>query len=119
MGRKNLIYNFKPLIAGDMTQAILTGAVTDISQFDIVTYDFSWSGGQVTNGNISIQYSRDGVTWTTLDFGSLIGLNSSSGNHTLIIDEVGFQFVRPVFTRTNVASSGLLDIAVFCTTRGA
>lgn len=119
MGRKNLVYNFKPLVDGDLSQATLTGTLTDVSQFDTVTYDFSWSGGQSSNGTIGIQYSRDNVTWTALDFGTTISLGAVSGTHSLVITEIGFQYVRPYYIRTNGSATGLLNISLFATNKGA
>ncbi len=119
MSRKNLIYNFKPIVNGDMTQSSLTGSATDISQFDTVTYDFLWSGGQSSNGTIGVQYSRDNINWYNLDFGTTISLGTVSGDHNLVITEVGFQYARPYYTQTNGSATGLLNVTIFCTTKGA
>ena len=119
MSRKNLIYDFKPLTAGDMSQASLVGLQTDVSAFDSITYNVTWTGGQTTNGIIGVQYSKDGLTWYLLDFGATIALNTDSDSHRLVITEVGFKFTRPVYTRTNGSATGTLDISIFCTTKGA
>lgn len=122
MGRKNLVYNFKPIEAGDMTLASITGKETDVAQMDSVTYEFSWSGGNTQNGDISVEYSRDTKepkTWKALDFGATIDTNGASGAHRLIITEIGFQFVRPVYDRTNVAATGTMEVSLFATNKGA
>lgn len=122
MGRKNLIYNFKPLVSGDMSSTSLTGAVTDVSQFDTITYDFQWTGGQTTNGSIGIQYSRDLYeprVWRDINFGSTVTTDGASGGNQFIINEIGFQFTRPIYTRTNGSASGALNIAITATNKGA
>lgn len=102
-----------------MSSATLTGNQTEVAQFDTVTYEASWSGGQANNGDISIEYSRDGLTWKTLDFAATISATAASGTHTLVINEVGFKFTRPVYTRTNGSATGTINFVIFCTTKGA
>lgn len=117
--RKNIIYNFKPIVAGNMASASLTGLQTDVSQFDSVTYEFAWTGGQVTNGNIGIQYSKDGQNWVDLDFTAIVTTDGASGDHRLIITEIGFQFTRPIYTRTNAGATGTLNVSIFASNKGA
>lgn len=119
MSRKNLVYDFKPLVGGDMSQASLLGTQTDVSQYDTVTYEVKWTGGQATNGNIGLEYSKDGSVWNDLDFATTIASDGASGNHQLIINEIGFKYLRPKYTRTNGSASGALNFGLFCTVKGA
>lgn len=119
MGRKNLVYDYKPINAEDMSQASITGQQSDVSQYDVVTYEVSWSGGQVTNGNIEIEYSKDGQVWKTLPLDGTPALNTASDTHLIIITEIGFKYLRPKYTRTNALASGSLTVGIFQTNKGA
>lgn len=122
MGRKNIVYDYKPIKGADMSQASIEGEPSNVAQFDTVTYEFSWSGGQSTNGNIGIEYTRDQQepkAWKELDFGAVIDTNGSEGTHRLIITEVGFEFTRPKYSRTNAGASGTMEVSVFATNKGA
>ena len=119
MSRKNIVYNFKPLVDGDMSLASMTGEISTVSQFDTVTYEATWTGGQATNGTIDIEYSKDGLIWHNLDFGATIGTIGASDTHRMVIIEIGFKFTRPKYTRTNISASGVINFSVFCTNKGA
>lgn len=120
MGRKHVIYDYRAIVDGDMSQASITGDVTTVGQLDVVTYNVEWSGAQATNGNLTIEFSNDkGATWKTLSFGSVPALDTAADHHELIIQAVGFDLLRPVYTRTNVSASGTLNVRVFGTTKGA
>lgn len=122
MGRKNIVYDFHAIDSGDMTQATVTGKESIVAQMDTVTYEFQWSGGQATNGDLSIEYSRDEKeprVWKPLQFGVTINTDGASGTHQLIITEVGFKYTRPAYTQTNLSSTGIINCSVFATNRGA
>ena len=119
MGRKNIVYNYKPIVAGDMSDGSITGDKSTVAQYDTVTYKFKWSGGQATNGDIGVEYSDDEVNWDDLEFGTTITLDGASGSHRLIINEVGFKFTRPKYTRTNGSATGALEVSEFATNKGA
>lgn len=120
MGRKHIIYDYRTITDGAMSSASITGEVTTVGQLDTVTYNVEWSGGQATNGNIEVQFSNDkGATWKALNFGTAIPLNTAADHHELIIQAVGFDLLRAVYTRTNGSASGTLNVRVFGTTTGA
>jgi hypothetical protein len=125
MSRKQQIQPYQAIDAGNLSDASITGQETVVFQTDVVEYLVTWSGGQATNGNIKIQASHDNSkatpasSWFDLDFGSTISLDGASGNHQLIISQVSFAKVRPVYTRTNGSASGSLNINLIATTKGA
>lgn len=119
MGRKQQIQPFKSVTNGNLSSATIVGIETIVAQTDVVQYDVEWTGASLTSGDISIEATLDGVVWFLLDFGSTISLAGASGNHQLIIKQVSFVKTRPVFTRTNPAASGTINITVFATTVGA
>lgn len=116
--RKNLVKDFKAINAQTMTAASIVGAETVINQHDTVNYVFSWSGGNTTNGNIGVEASLDGVTWFALDFGSTINTDGAAGTHQLIIETIGFNLTRPIYTRTNAAATGTLTAELFASNKG-
>lgn len=119
MSRKNIVYDYKPIIAGDMSSVSLVGEPSTVAQFDTVTYEFKWSGGFTTNGDIGIEYSRDSESWEDLDFGAVISLDGATGAHRLIINEIGFKFTRPKYDRSNASATGTMAVSVFATNKGA
>lgn len=102
-----------------MSQASIIGDTTHVAQHDTVTYHTAWSGGQLTNGDLTIEASLDGETWETLDFGATMSLDGASDADRAIINEVGFSYVRPVYTRTNALATGTLNVSVFASNKGA
>jgi hypothetical protein len=118
MSRKNIIYDFRPIVAGDLSLASINGTPTTVAQHDTVTYKLKWFGGQVTNGNLSIESSDDLVTWSPLDFGATINTDGATGEHRFIINEIGFKYLRPVYTRTNAGATGALEASVFASNKG-
>lgn len=120
MGRKNQIRPFLLIKDGDLSQAIISGKESVVSQTDVVNILAVWTGGQATNGNIVVEvWSSDATGWVALDFGAVIALDTASGNHQLIIQQVSFEKVRVNYVRTNGSASGTLQISIFATTVGA
>lgn len=122
MGRKNIVYDFKPVVDQDMSQALIIGKESTVAQFDSVTYEFSWEGGQAINGDLAIEYTRDEnepKTWKELDFGTIVNTNGASDTHRFIITEVGFKYTRPKYTRQDAGAAGTLNVSVFATNKGA
>ena len=119
MGRKNLVKDFVSINAGALSNASLKGVSTVLNQFDILSYIFTWTGGQTTNGDIGIEASLDNITWFPLDFSVTMSLNAVSGNHQLLIKDVAFSYARPFYTRTNGSASGTLTVELFSTNKGA
>lgn len=105
---------------GDLSSATITGNETHVGQTDVVQFAAVWTGGQATNGDLTIEaWINESTGWLTLEFGATISLDGASGNHQLIIQQVSFKKVRPVYTRTNGSATGTLEIAIFATSVGA
>lgn len=119
MGRKLALKDYPSILAGDMSLASIVGPSSSVSQFDTLSYTFTWSGGQLTNGTIGIQYSLDGFIWHDLDFATIILLSAASGDHQLLITETPFSFARPVYTRTNGSATGTLKVELSANSKGA
>jgi hypothetical protein len=120
MGRKTQIEPYLTIGSGDLSLTTITGNETTVAQTDVVEFTVAWSGAQATNGDIVIEAWSDDITgWIPLDFGAIISLDGASSNHKLIIQQVSFKKVRPIYTRTNATASGVLNIVVYATTKGA
>ena len=119
MGRKNLVTDFKPINGGDMSLVEVIGQTSTVKNFDTVTYTAKWTGGNTLNGNLEIQKSKDGIDWSPLDFGTQIALSGATGAHEIIINEIGFTYLRPVYKRTDGGATGSLIIELFSTNKGA
>lgn len=118
MGRKNLVYDFKPIENGDLATARLTGKTSTVAQHDEVTYHFMWEGADVGGANFGVEYKmNESGDWFPLDFGATISPDAADGVHRCIIQSVGFKFLRPF--AENVSGAGTLNVHVFCTNKGA
>lgn len=119
MGRKNIIYNHRSIVDGDMTLVEVLGSVTSCSQHDTITFTALWTGGAVTGGKIVIETSLDGTVWTELDFGDTIQVDGAADYLRAIINEVGFSFIRPKYVRVNPLATGVINVNLFASNRGA
>lgn len=119
MGRKNIIYNHRSIVEGDMTQAVIVGDTTNCAQHDTLTFTALWTGGAAVNGRLSIETSLDGQTWTELDFGDSMLIDTAADYLRAIINEIGFSYVRPKFIQMNPAATGIVNVAVFASNKGA
>jgi len=118
MGRKNIVYDFKPIDEADMSQARIEGATSTVAQFDEVTYHFEWSGADVGGVTFGVEYKlSEKGSWYPLDFGSVIDTDTADGMHRLVIQSVGFKFLRPI--SENVTGGGTLTVHSFCSNKGA
>ena len=105
---------------GALSDATITGEETTVAQTDVVQFVVAWESGQASNGDIAIEAWLNNETgWFVLEFGATISLDGASGNHQLIIQQVSFKKVRPVYTRTNGSATGTLNVAIFATSKGA
>lgn len=119
MGRKNIIYNHRSIVEGDMSLVEVVGDSTNCAQHDTLTYTALWTGGALTNGKIVIEASLDGETWTELDFADTIQVDGAADYLRAIINEIGFSYVRPKYVRINPAATGIVNVTVFASNRGA
>lgn len=120
MGRKSQIKPYLLIQDGDLSQSSIIGKESTVAQVDVVNLTFTWSGGQATNGDITVEvWSSNAIGWIALDFGATISLDGASGNHQLIIKEVSFEKLRPKYTRTNAGATGLLEVLIVATAVGA
>lgn len=122
MGRRNQIKPFLLFdsVTGDLSQATLTSKESTVAQTDVVEILIKWAGGQATNGDVLIEvWNSETTGWNALDFGATISLDTSSGNHQLIIQQVSFEKVRISYTRTNAGATGTIIAEIFATTVGA
>lgn len=118
MSRKNILYNFNSIPSSPLSGNII-GIETVVSQFDIVTYLVQWSGGVAINGELFLEKSKDGVDYTPVDFGVQVRIDGSAGEHSLIVEEVGFKFLRPKYISDDPFATGTISVSVYATNRGA
>ena len=95
------------------------GSTTHVKQTDVVQYSLSWSGGQATNGDITVEADNGDGIWFPLDFGATVSLDGVSGSHQLVVTQVSFVNMRLSYSRTNVGATGALNATVFASTKGA
>lgn len=123
MSRKSKILPYKTISSGNLSDAQIIGKTTTVKETDVVHMNVSWSGAQPTSGTFKIEATLDtdptNATWFELDFGAIIAISGVSGDHQLIIQQVSFLHIRPVYDRTNAGATGSLDVQVFATTKGA
>jgi len=104
-GRKNNLSSFPTISAGDMSQATLTSAVTDIQWLDDIGIQFTWSGSPT--GTFQIQVSAD----YNQDF---MGNVDSSGHWVPLVITYwnGSAWVTGTTIPTSVGSPIYVDLAL-------
>mgnify|MGYP000862407645 CR=1 FL=1 len=125
MSRKSKILPYKTIDQGSLATAQIIGKTTTVKETDVVQVNFEWSGAIAgLSGTIGVQatMSEDptspNAVWFDLDFGAVPPVTGASGKHQLIITQVSFLHIRPVYNKTG-GSTGTLDATLFATTRGA
>src|SRR3990167_3196143 len=81
-----------------------TGEYTDVEMHDRAFYDVVWSGGVLPVGVLKFEISNDAndsTSWKELDFGASIDITGASGEHQVLIQEITWKYIRPVYTRTS------------------
>lgn len=103
--QKNSLLKFKNITNGDMAQASITSAVTNIQYLDDVGLQFSWTGSPVGNFQIQVSadYSQD-AQGNVLDSGHWVPLLLSYWN--------GSAFVTSVDLPASLGSPYYLDLAL-------
>ena len=117
-GRKNTLKKFKNIIDGDMSQATLTSAVTNIQFLDSIGLQLSWTGAPV--GSFEIQISADyeqDDNGNVLNAGHWIPLALTPSPTTAVgspifvdITLTAAPWIRVVYTRTS--GSGVLNSVI-------
>jgi len=109
MARKNT-HSHKMINATSMG-ATITSAATSVKNMDKAGILVEWSAGSTPVGVITVQarFSPTG-NYVDLDFGSAINVSGNSGSHQIRLDELPFQDIRVVYTRTS--GSGTLNVTV-------
>jgi len=106
MGRKNVIDGFSSISAGDMSGDI-TGTVSDVLFTDNIGMQATWSGTAPV-GELLVQGSNDGITYTDLDFGVPIAVTGTPGNLLININQFPYSKIRVYYDRTS--GSGTLNV---------
>lgn len=123
MSRKSKILPYKTILNGNLSDAQIIGKSTTVKETDVVHMNVKWSGAQPTSGTFKVEATMDtdpaNAEWFELDFGATISISGVSGDHQLVIQQVSFLHVRPVYDRTNVGATGALDVQLFATSKGA
>lgn len=103
MGRRNVIKAFQALDAqmdGDST-----GEETTIEQLDRATYFIVWAGGALNDGELLIEATQDGVTWSELPFAPPLTIDTAAGGAIIQINDMAFLKLRPKY-KDNSAGAG-------------
>jgi hypothetical protein len=116
MSRKNNLRAFQNIVNGDMSQASITSAVTDIQFLDNIGFQFNFTGTPVGTFSIevSIDYAQD-FNGNVLNAGNWVPVNlmpvpvasGAAGSVYVDLHLVSFPWIRAVYTRTS--GSGTLN----------
>ena len=102
-----------------MSLAEIVGDQTNCAQHDTLTYTALWSGGALTNGKLVIEASLDEIDWSELDFADTIQVDGAADYLRAIVNEIGFSYIRPKYVRINPSATGVINVTVFASNRGA
>lgn len=115
MGRKSLIEAYKIVSAGSMAGNI-TSTETICKQVDNVGLLVEWSGTSPV-GTITVEVANGDSGWSALDFGTPISITGNSGNLNININQIPFEKIRTVYTRSS--GTGTLNITLAAKVVGA
>ncbi len=120
-GRKNTLYPYKAISAGDMSQASITSSITDILFLDNIGLQMNWTG--TPTGTFSVQVSNDYVpgpqgqpalkagNWNAYTLSPALGAPSGSAGTTAgSLTGCPFRYVKLVYTKTS--GTGSLDFFI-------
>lgn len=116
MSRKQVLYGFQIYNSVDLSSS-QTSAEVEVGQADYGSIFVSWSGSAI-NGTLEVQ-AKNGVngTYRALDFGSVISLTGSPGNHDIILNEMPFTHLKLVYTRS--AGTGSMTASITTKSKGS
>lgn len=79
-----------------------TSAPTSVINMDKAGILVEWSAGAAPVGVITVEarYSPDG-NFVAIDFGSAINVSGNSGSVQILLEELPYQDIRLVYTRTS------------------
>lgn len=116
MGRKNVVKSFLMIDAGDMSDDI-TSEVVNVINMDKASIHISWSGTSV-DGELTVEARNgDNDDWYELDMNSVIAVDSDTGGHQIIFNELPFTDIRLNYVRT--AGTGSMDAYISMKVVGA
>lgn len=101
-GRAIKTPDYKQINAGDMSGNI-NGTPTNVEMKDRLLYYLEWTGATPV-GTVVIEVNNDDIepespanlnpVWRALDFGSTISISGNTGNHTILIQQVTWKWIR-------------------------
>lgn len=111
MGRKNVVKSYEMIAAGDLSGNI-TSNVVNVINMDKASVHLEWSGTGV-DGLFTVE-ARNGEddSWYTLDFNVNIPLDTDSGDHQILFNELPFTDIRLVYARTGGTGSVTATISL-------
>lgn len=104
------------IISGESMGASITGAWTDVSQYDQILYLASWSGAGV--GALTVEISNDKTEVHELNFGETIDIaDVATKKHIISIEAIAQKWMRIKYTRSS--GTGNLTVSQTMTSKGA
>ena len=114
MARKNVLYQFKMFDAESLS-ASATSEPTNVANVDYCSIHVEWTGTSPL-GTMTVEVRNgDKDTWYALDFGATIAISGNTGDHQIVLTQMGFTDVRLQYAR----SSGVGSITATITTKQA
>lgn len=116
MPRKNTLLKFHNIIAGDMSAASITSAVTNIQFLDNIGVQFNFTG--TPNGTFAVQVSADYAqdsngnvqvagNWIPVTLPSTPVAAGAAGQVYIDLNQLSSPWIRIVYTK--VSGTGVLD----------
>jgi hypothetical protein len=92
-----VIFPFKAINAGDLSEASITGTASNIAHMNHVAYQAVCSGGGSPVGSLTIQESCDGVSYATISTTAI----TADGTYLVDLPFISGHWIRPVYTKTS------------------
>jgi hypothetical protein len=118
LGRKNLIPEFYAIRDGDISGNI-TGEISTVFQTDRAFYICEASGADI-DGEIDIEVSNDGTTWTVLPVSPTATVDVLDPLAIIQVSEITWKFMRPVYRdMSSGVAVGTINVRMTASTQGA
>lgn len=114
MGRKHLLKNYPVWVNVDSATDPVSVS-TEVSNLDFVSYDVFIEN--TVTGELIVQYSMDGESWSDIDFSMTNSVNGAADTHCRIEIKSLFNHLRLKFI--NDSGSGLINAVIHGKTVGA
>ena len=89
------------------------GQISTVEYLDRILYFVKWENGVGNDGEIELEITHDGNTWTKLPFAPSLTVDTAAGEAAIQVNDITWKQMRPIFT-DNSGGVGAGQLAAVC-----